>query len=265
MNHLKDEKLMTLQRQIRAYPPFVIAFSGGVDSSFLAAVSYQIRKGDVVAMTADSPFMSQLDRDYACKIAADIGIQHEMVAVDLLGEPQIIHNSETRCYHCKRFIFKALKQRAAEFGLSRIAHGVNLDDLDEFRPGLRAADEMGILSPLVAARLTKAEIRRASKKMDLQSWNIPSQSCLATRIPMGEPITRKDLVRIDACEAHLRRLGFPGVRVRCYGDTARIEVPFQMISQFAEDEMRQRIIHFFKTRHFKYIALDLEGYQSGSL
>ena len=239
----------------------MIAFSGGVDSSFLAAVSHQIRKGDVVAMTANSPFMSQVDREYACKIAAAVGIRHEMVDVDLLGEPKIIHNSETRCYYCKRVIFKALKQRAAEFGLTRIAHGVNLDDLDEFRPGLRAADEMDILSPLVAARLTKAEIRSASKKMDLQSWNIPSQSCLATRIPRGKRITRKDLLRIDACEAHLRGLGFPGVRVRCHGGMARIEVPFQMISQFAEDEMRQQIIPFFKNQHFKYIALDLEGYR----
>lgn len=258
------EKLNRLHGVIGEYPRFAIAFSGGVDSTFLVAVAFSIRQ-DVVALTVESPFLPASERAYALNVGRTIGIRHEIVSVNLLDETKIVGNTKERCYYCKKIIFDALKKRAGALGMNCLAHGVNVDDLLEIRPGLRAADEMGVLAPLVTAQMTKQDIRTASKIMGLESWNNPSQSCLATRIPYGVPISIEDLNRIDQCESFLSQLGISGGRVRCHGETARIEVPSHMISIVAKEELRDRITSFFKERHFKYVTLDLEGYRFGKM
>lgn len=259
-----NSKITKLYEVLRSYPPFAIAFSGGVDSSFLAAVSSKVGKDQVIALTADSLFQSDMDLKYARRMVEKIGIQHEVIPVDVMS-PEIICNGKERCYFCKKKLFGILKQRAKFLGFSVLAHGINMDDLDDYRPGLKAAEEMQILSPLIEAQLFKEEIRRESKKMGLETWNLPSQSCLATRIPHGEPITREKLVRIEICEAYLHSLGFNGIRVRCYGDMARIECPSEIISRIAESDIRQEVIRFFNSNGFNFVALDLGGYVSGNM
>lgn len=260
-----NSKIKKLHEILKSLPSFAIAFSGGVDSSFLAAVSRAVCTNQVIALTADSRFQSASDLKYARKTAEKIDIRHYVVPVDVMSSPDIISNSKEKCYFCKKKLFGVLKQRASALGFSVLVHGVNMDDLNDYRPGLKAAEEMQIFSPLVEARLSKEDIRRESKKMRLETWNLPSQSCLATRIPRGEPITLETLARVEACEAYLLVLGFNGIRVRCHGNMARIECSSQMISRIAESDIRQKIIPFFKRQGFIFIALDLGGYVSGNM
>ena len=267
--------MIRLDESLKNYKKFAIAFSGGVDSTFLVASAKKICGDEVVAITADSPFQSREELKKACEIAATIGIQHFVVKVDVLGVSDIITNSKKRCYFCKKKLFGVLKKRAMELGFNTLAHGVNMDDLKEYRPGLKAAQEMDIISPLVDAQLTKSQIRLASKNMGLSTWNIPSQSCLATRIPYCEIITVEKLTRIEACENFLNQLGFYGIRVRCHSIIAdsnisgnciaRIECPIQSISQMVNSNIRKKIISFFKANGFQFVSIDLSGYIAGSI
>lgn len=244
---------------------FAIAFSGGVDSTFLAASARKICGNQVIALTAISRFLPQDELKTALDIVKTIGIRHFMVEVDVMGDSEIVLNSRERCYFCKKKLFGALKTEARKLGFDSLAHGVNMDDLKDYRPGIKAAEELGIFSPLVEAKLTKNSIRVASKEMDLATWNIPSQSCLATRIPYGDIITVEKLMRIEACEHFMTHLGFQGIRVRCHSDMARIECPANYISQIAQHGMREKIRSFFTDHGFKFVSLDLGGYLSGNM
>ncbi|MBF0260084.1 MAG: ATP-dependent sacrificial sulfur transferase LarE [Desulfamplus sp.] len=244
---------------------FAIAFSGGVDSTFLAAAAKKVCGDEVVALTAVSRFQSQYDLTMSLDIAETIGIKQVLVEVDVMIDPTIVVNSIERCYFCKQKLFEALRIKAKELGFDILAHGANMDDLNDYRPGLKAAEEMGIFSPLVEAQLTKSDIRIASKAMGLCTWDMPSQSCLATRIPYGETITVEKLNRIECCEYFLIQLGFYGVRVRCHSNMARIECPNHFISQMAQHDMCNKITSFFTTQGFRFVALDLAGYRSGNM
>lgn len=244
---------------------FAIAFSGGVDSTFLAASAKKVCGDNVTAITAVSKFLPEYELKMAFNIAETIGINHFVVEVDVMGDSEIVINSRERCYYCKRRLFGALKSKARELGFNILAHGVNMDDLKDYRPGLKAAEELNIFAPLVEAKLTKNDIRIASKAMGLDTWDMLSQSCLATRIPYGDMITVEKLMRIEACEHFLTHLGFDRVRVRCHSDMARIECPTDHIPHMTQHAIRDKIVSFFKANGFKFISLDLGGYISGSM
>ncbi|MBF0379368.1 MAG: ATP-dependent sacrificial sulfur transferase LarE [Desulfamplus sp.] len=259
-----------LSEIIRKRKTFAIAFSGGVDSTFLAALARNVCKDGVVAITADSNFYSREDLKSAIKIAELIGIKHFIVKVDLMSDSNIIINSKERCYFCKKRLFSAINKKAMELGFETLAHGANIDDFQDYRPGLKAAKEMGIFSPLVEAKMTKSQIRLASKEMGLSTWDMPTQSCLATRIPYNQTITIEKLTKIETCENFLNQLGFSGIRVRCHtdmsnNDIARIESPQQSIDILAEKNLRDSINSFFKANGFRFVSLDLAGYISGSM
>lgn len=244
---------------------FAIAFSGGVDSTFLAAVSRKICSNKVIALTAVSKFQSEDELKKSVEIAKNIGIKQFMIPVDVISDPAIVINSRDRCYFCKKKLFESLKSYARELGFDLLAHGANIDDLKDYRPGLKAAQEIDIFSPLVEAQMDKKTIRSASKEMGLSTWDIPSQSCLATRIPYGDIITVEKLAQIEICEHFLTQLGFSGIRVRCYSDMARIECSLDDITQITQNDIRAQIISFFKASGFKFVSLDLAGYISGNM
>lgn len=265
-----SDKLKELVRSLKAYEKIAVAFSGGVDSALLAAVAKDAC-GYVVAITVKSAFQSGQEAENAVCMARAIGIRHVVVKADVLGNSRIVQNTVDRCYFCKKMIFSLLTGRAAELGIETIVHGANVDDLGDYRPGLRAAQEMGVIAPLMDAGLTKNEIRDLSRRARLKTWNMNAQSCLATRIPYGDAITRKKLEMVENGERVLGALGFSGARVRFHGQIARIELKSQAMgrdlemNRILEQKLRQTVVESFKKIGFKYIALDLEGYVMGSM
>ena len=258
------DKLQILVDKIKRYKNLAVAFSGGVDSSFLAAVAKD-NCDSVVAITVKSEFQSQKEADNAVRMAEAIGIRHVVVTAGVLADPEVVQNTNERCYFCKKVIFSLLKDKAEALGFETIAHGANLDDLSDYRPGFRAAREMGVEAPLIEAELTKSEIRDYSRAMGLETWNMASQSCLATRVPYGECITLEKLTRVENGERALYDLGFTRVRVRCHGDMARIELDPGSVDRLMDKELRQTVVQAMKQAGFKYVAVDLEGYVSGSM
>ena len=250
---------------IARYKNLAVAFSGGVDSVFLAAIAKKVLNNGVVLLTLDSELQSRQDTHHAIYMAGETGLTHEIIHMDPWASDAIIKNEKDRCYHCKRKGFSLLRAAADQRGIPALAHGVNLNDLSDYRPGLQAAHELGILAPLADAGLTKEEIREASKKMGLSTWNMPSQSCLATRIPYGEPLTRQKLKQINDAETILQQFGFEGVRVRCHGSLARIECKPKEIEKISSLPLRKKITAALKTVGFKFISVDLEGYAGGKM
>ncbi|ACN14901.1 ATP-utilizing protein of the PP-loop superfamily [Desulforapulum autotrophicum HRM2] len=265
-----SDKLKNLVHSLKAYGKIAIAFSGGVDSAFLAAVAKDTC-GSSVAITVKSAFQSGQEAYNAVCMAEAIGIRHVVVQADVLGNSRIVKNTSERCYFCKKMIFSLLTDRADELGLKTIVHGANVDDLADYRPGLRAAREMGVIAPLLDAGLTKNEIRDLSRRAGLKTWNMDAQSCLATRIPYGDTITLEKLEMVENGERVLGALGFSGARVRFHGAVARIELKSQAVGQglemnkISEEKLRQTVVESFKKIGFKYICLDLEGYVMGSM
>jgi uncharacterized protein len=242
-----------------------IAFSGGVDSVFLAAMAKKELGDKVVLLTLASDFQSKQDTDHAIHMAAELGLEHEIINFDPWVDEELLKNKKNRCYICKQKGFSLLRMAADQRGIPALAHGVNQDDLSDYRPGLQATHELGIISPLLDAGLTKEEIRMASREMGLETWDMPSQSCLATRIPYGEKLTRVKLQQINDAEAALQQLGFTGVRVRYHGDLARIECKLEDIEKISSSAYRKKITEALHAVGFKFISVDLEGYASGSM
>ena len=264
MDNLKL-KLVKLETTLRKIAPFGIAFTGGVDSSFLAAFALTVLAGKCLGITAVSEFLSGRERFRACQMAEGMGLPHELVNVKVLNTPGVVENSKIRCYYCKQLLFSAILEKAEQRGFLHVVHGANVDDLDDYRPGMAAAGELGIFSPLVDAGLTKADIRRASGNMGLESWNYPSQSCLASRIPYGERITSELLRKIEQGETVLSRAGFSAFRLRAHGEVARIEIDPREMSMFLESSLRLELVAGLKEAGFQFVTLDLEGYISGSM
>lgn len=260
------QKITRLKENLKQMKAVAIAFSGGVDSVFLAAVAKESGLARLVAVTVDSCFVTREEIERAERLARQLGIDHSVVAADILASEEVAANPPSRCYFCKLKVFGLISSVAQKAGIPNLLHGVNLDDLGDYRPGLEAAREMEFKAPLLDAGFSKAEIRTCSRAMGLETWDLPSQSCLAARIPYHDPVTAEKLERIEAAEVFLKKMGFSQLRVRCHGDLARIEVDPEAFMAIAGDaELRGRISKALKRTGFAFVSLDLDGYRTGSM
>jgi uncharacterized protein len=260
-----DEKLQDLQRIIGEMGSLVVAYSGGVDSTFLLRVAGDVLGDKVVAVTATSLTYPSREYDEARVTAEGLGVRHITMTSEELDIPGFSGNPPDRCYYCKRELFSKLKEIALREGMSHVADGANLDDAADFRPGTKAADELGIRSPLKEARLAKEDVRRLSKSLGLSTWDKPSFACLASRFPYGDPITPGALRMVAEAEDYLRGLGFAQVRVRHRRDLASVEVPPGEIARFCDDGLRAEVVARLRQIGYVYVTLDLQGYRSGSM
>jgi uncharacterized protein len=260
--HKKKQMLLD---NLRALDSLIVAFSGGVDSTFLLAVAHEALGKKVMAVTAHSIIYPLSEIDEAIAFARGRGIEHVLLASEASHLPEFVANTPERCYFCKKYLFGRLRELAGQRGLRSIAHAANMDDFDDFRPGWKAAVEIGGIAPLVDARLTKEEIRYLSKEMGLPTWDKPSMACLASRVPYGEAITETKLRMIGEAEKEIASHGFTQYRVRHHGPVARIELQAPDLKRIMEPEIRERIVAKLKKLGFLYVTLDLEGYVTGSM
>jgi uncharacterized protein len=258
-------KLKNLRKILSEMKNILVAFSGGVDSTFLLKVAQEELNNRIVAVTAKSEIHPLSELSDARRIAQKWQVRHIIIAGRELLKREFVDNSLDRCYFCKRELLKQLKEIAQKYNLNYVVDGSNYDDLDDYRPGRRALKELNIRSPLQEAYLTKNDIRILSKKMGLETWGKPSNSCLATRIPYGEKITIEKLKKIEQAEEFIQSLGIKQVRVRFYNNLARIEVKPKDFMILLEDNLREKIINKFNSLGFIYITLDLQGYRTGSM
>jgi uncharacterized protein len=259
------EKKDILVKNLNKLPSLLVAFSGGVDSSFLLAIACHALGDRVLAVTAHSVIHTEDELEWASLFAERLGVEHTIIESDEMSIPEFISNPSDRCYYCKKSIAAGLRDIADKRGIKNIAHAINTDDYDDFRPGIKAAKEIGLISPLVEAGLSKEEIRFLSREMGIETWDKPSNACLASRIPYGSSVTPDKLRMIDDAERILKDKGFRQARVRHYGTMARIEVEESNIDRFNEVDLRREVVKKFKEIGFKHIAIDLEGYISGSM
>ena len=243
----------------------VVAFSGGADSAYLAWAAHQVLGPRALAVTAISPSFSAYDREQALAFADRVGLRHECIETHEFENPLYVANNGDRCYHCKDELFVRMEALASAHGFAAIAYGINADDTRDFRPGHRAAAEHQVLTPLLDAGLTKAEIRSLSRRVGLATWDRPASACLSSRIPYGTAVTPDLLRRVEECEAILRELGFRQFRVRAHGDLARIEIAPEELQRALNPQMAYEFASRFKTLGFSYVTLDLEGYRQGAL
>lgn len=256
------EALTTLFEQMdRA----LIAYSGGIDSTLVAKIAYDVLGDRALAVTAVSPSLLPEDLEEARIQAAAIGIAHEEVTTDEMANPNYTANPVNRCYFCKSELHDTLKPLALQRGYPYVVDGINADDLHDYRPGIQAAKERGARSPLAEVGMTKAEVRQLSREVGLPWWDKPAQPCLSSRFPYGEEITVGKLQRVGRAEIYLRRQGWQNLRVRSEGDTARIELPPEQIQDFVLKTDLPELVKAFQDLGFLFVTLDLEGYVSGKL
>jgi len=260
-----NPKLVRLQEILQGLDSALIAYSGGVDSVFLAKVAFDCLGNRVKAVTAMSPSYPTYEFEETQKIASEIGIEHEVIRTQELENADYRANRGDRCYFCKTELYQVCSDRAKVLGLSWILNGVNTDDLADYRPGLKAADEWKVRSPLVEAGLTKVEIRELSRDLGLRTWNKQALACLSSRFPPGTEVTAERLKRIDRIETELVHKGFKNFRVRFHEPIARIEVGAEDFEKFLNPEIRETIDRICRENGFLYASLDLGGYKAGNL
>ena len=258
------EKLAVLKSSLAAMESVAVAFSGGVDSSFLLYVAHDVLGDVAVAVTVSSCFVPRRERDEAADFCARNGIRQLELAVDVLALPGIDRNPADRCYHCKKALFTRIIERARSEGFSCVCEGSNMDDMGDYRPGLKAIAELGVRSPLRDAGLYKREIRELSKELGLSGWNKPSFACLASRFPYGEALTQERLAMVEQAEQLLLDRGFSQFRVRMHGGTlARIEVPSAELDRLFAD--RDLLVKKYRELGFTYVTMDLQGFRTGAM
>ncbi|MBD2677076.1 MULTISPECIES: ATP-dependent sacrificial sulfur transferase LarE [Nostoc] len=259
------EKFDQLKALFQEMEQALIAYSGGVDSTLVAKIAYDVLGDRALAVTAVSPSLLPEELEDAKIQAATIGIRHQIVQTHEMENPNYTSNPVNRCYFCKSELHDTLKPLALELGYPYVVDGVNGDDLHDYRPGIQAAKERGARSPLAEVGLSKVEVRQLSQELGLPWWDKPAQPCLSSRFPYGEEITVAKLQRVGRAEIFLRKLGWQNLRVRSEGDTARIELPPEQIKEFVLKTDLQILVDAFQDFGFIYVTLDLEGYRSGKL
>ncbi len=258
----KFEHLKALLAPIRSA---IVAFSGGVDSTFVLRVAHDVLGERVIGLTTTSPTMPSDDRTNALAMARRIGARHLVIESNELEVPGYAANPINRCYLCKHNLFTVCSAKAAELGIEEILDGLNLDDLNDYRPGIKAASESRVRHPLVEAQLTKAEVRELSKMLDLPTWDRAASPCLSSRFPYGTQITASGLDQVEAGEKVLHQLGFKVARVRYHGEVARLEVAADQVARLFDPAIRELVDNELRRIGFKYVTVDLRGFRSGSL
>jgi pyridinium-3,5-biscarboxylic acid mononucleotide sulfurtransferase len=265
LNPTLESKLRTMQRIIRDMESVVVAFSGGIDSSLVLKVSHDELGDRAIAVTAVSATLPERELELCHVVADEIGAAHRVIETDQLQIPDFVRNDASRCYHCKTDLYSLLGKIREEYAGSAIVDGVHLDDMGDDRPGIIAAREWGVRSPLLETALTKAEIRELAKELNLSNWDKPAAACLSSRIPRGTPITKESLRRVDRAEAFLADEGFRHVRVRDHGDIARIELSPEDMSRLVTEGERERVSRALKELGYRFVTVDLEGYRRGGI
>lgn len=260
-----DAKLERMRAIFAPMRSLIVAFSGGVDSTLVLKVAHDALGDSVLALTTTSPTMPDEDRDSALAMALLIGARHLVVESNELEIPGYAANPLNRCYLCKHNLFTVCEAKAAQLGIDEIADGLNLDDLHDYRPGMQAASEKRVRHPIVEAEMTKADVRALSRSMGLPTWDRPASPCLSSRFPYGTEITPEGLKKVAAGEKLLHSMGFAVARVRFHGEVARLEVEQSQIARIVEPAVRETIDREFKKIGFRFVAIDLKGFRSGSL
>jgi uncharacterized protein len=265
MTAQEGKKLEEFKKILKHMGSLLVAYSGGVDSTFLLAVAKEVLANRVLAVTARSATYPEREIVSAGETAQQLGVRYRLIDSEELSLPEFRNNPLDRCFYCKRELFSRLRNIAQEEGIPWIADGSNVDDDRDFRPGSRAVQEMGIRSPLKEAGLTKEDIRKLSSDMGLPTWDKPSIACLASRFPYGEEITTEKLTMVGRAEEYLLNMGFRQVRVRHHQNIARIEVGEEEVKRFFDCSVRKQVVEKLKEIGYTYITLDLEGYRLGSM
>jgi uncharacterized protein len=259
------EKLRALEAQLKRLGSLMVAYSGGVDSAFLAASAHRVLGTKMLAVLADSPSLARRDMEQAVAFADSLGMPLQVIATDELERPEYARNDANRCFHCKDELFDAMQALGAKLGFAHIAYGMNADDTRDYRPGQRAAEQHAVLAPLAEVGMTKPDVRALAKAAGYPMWDRPAAPCLSSRVEYGRAVTREVLEQVERSEDSLRQLGFREFRVRHHGELARVEIARDELSRALNLKTLDAITAELKRAGFKYVTLDCAGFRSGSL
>ncbi|HWG18956.1 MAG TPA: ATP-dependent sacrificial sulfur transferase LarE [Terracidiphilus sp.] len=260
-----EARLGALENHLGQLPSLMVAYSGGVDSAFLAATAHRILGSRMLAVLADSPSLARRDMEQATAFAQSLGMPLRVIQTEELDKPEYQRNDASRCFHCKTELFTGMEALGRELGFPHIAYGMNADDTRDYRPGQRAAEEHQVLAPLADAGLTKSDVRLLSRAAGFDLWDRPAAPCLSSRVEYGRAVTREVLSQVERAEDSIRRLGFREFRVRHHGDLARVEIARTELPRALSMEMLEAITAALRESGYKFVTLDTAGFRSGSL